>query len=200
LKSYPVEELGGLIFAYVGPAPAPVLPRYDTLVWPGECKAWAVELPCNSLHSQENSLDPIHFQWLHRYYDGWVMNRKMPKDQSDAFNRATASRGQDHKLIGVEKTSYGIIKRRLVGDETKDDEWWRVGHAVLFPNILRVVNNFQFRVPIDDTHTLHLVLEHQHAKPGETRDSYVPYTEHSVFDDKGVSAMTTCWVRTKRPG
>jgi nitrite reductase/ring-hydroxylating ferredoxin subunit len=30
--AYPVEELGGLIFAYFGPQPAPLLPRYDILV------------------------------------------------------------------------------------------------------------------------------------------------------------------------
>jgi 5,5'-dehydrodivanillate O-demethylase oxygenase subunit len=47
------------------------------------------------------------------------------------------------------------------------------------------VNNFQFRVPLDDTHTLHLVLEHQHAVSGVEPDSYVPYTEHSVYDENG---------------
>ena len=142
-------------------------------------------LPCNWLQCQENSLDPVHFQWLHRYYGGWVMDRKMPADQRDAFNRGTASRGQDHRRIGFEKTDYGVIKRRLVGDETEEDEWWSIGHAVLFPNILRVVNNFQFRVPIDDTHTLHLVLEHQHAKPGDVEQSEVPYVEVDALDANG---------------
>jgi 5,5'-dehydrodivanillate O-demethylase len=185
LKAYKMEELGGLIFAYMGSEPAPALPRYDILVLPGSRSAWAVELPCNGLQCQENSLDPIHFQWLHRYYGGWVMNRKMPPGERDAFNRATSSRGQDDRMIAFEKTDYGVIKRRLVGDETEEVEWWRIGHAVLFPNILRVVNNLQFRVPLDDTHTLHLVLEHQHAKDGERPDDYVSYTEHSVYDDKG---------------
>ena len=32
LKSYPVQELGGLVFAYLGPEPAPLLPRWDYLV------------------------------------------------------------------------------------------------------------------------------------------------------------------------
>src|SRR5579875_1758383 len=30
--AYPVQELGGLIWAYLGPAPAPLLPRWDLLV------------------------------------------------------------------------------------------------------------------------------------------------------------------------
>ncbi|MDT7554408.1 MAG: 5,5-dehydrodivanillate O-demethylase oxygenase subunit, partial [Pseudonocardiales bacterium] len=31
--AYPVQELGGLVFAYLGPLPAPELPRYDLFVW-----------------------------------------------------------------------------------------------------------------------------------------------------------------------
>ncbi|MGH8059765.1 MAG: Rieske 2Fe-2S domain-containing protein, partial [Candidatus Entotheonellia bacterium] len=31
--AYPVEELCGLIFAYLGPEPAPLLPRWDMYVW-----------------------------------------------------------------------------------------------------------------------------------------------------------------------
>jgi 5,5'-dehydrodivanillate O-demethylase len=46
--SYPVAELGGLIFAYLGPSPAPLLPRYDLFVWPDVWRdiAHAV-VPCN---------------------------------------------------------------------------------------------------------------------------------------------------------
>ena len=33
LKAYPVQELGGLVFAYMGPEPIPLLPRWDSLVW-----------------------------------------------------------------------------------------------------------------------------------------------------------------------
>ena len=32
IPAYPVQELGGLIWAYLGPAPAPLLPRWDMLV------------------------------------------------------------------------------------------------------------------------------------------------------------------------
>ncbi|MEE2686812.1 MAG: aromatic ring-hydroxylating dioxygenase subunit alpha, partial [Chloroflexota bacterium] len=33
---------------------------------------------------------------------------------------------------------------------------WRVGHPVVFPNLLRVGSNFQYRVPVDDENTLHV--------------------------------------------
>ncbi|MCH7608025.1 MAG: Rieske 2Fe-2S domain-containing protein [Chloroflexi bacterium] len=185
IKAYPVQELGGLIFAYMGPEPAPLLPRYDILVWPGTRNATSVALPCNWLQCHENSLDPVHFQWLHRYWGGWVMNRKRPPEERDEFNRATAARGAEHRRIGFELTDYGIIKRRLVGEETEDDEYWRIGHPILFPNILRVVNTLQFRVPVDDTHTIHLVYQHQHAEPGQTAQETVPFEERSVYDDDG---------------
>ena len=35
IASYPVEELGGLIWAYVGPQPAPLVPRWRPLVLEG---------------------------------------------------------------------------------------------------------------------------------------------------------------------
>ena len=32
IPAYPVQELGGLVWAYLGPAPVPLLPRWDVLV------------------------------------------------------------------------------------------------------------------------------------------------------------------------
>ena len=36
IDAYPVQELGGLVFAYLGPQPAPLLPRFDGFVAGGE--------------------------------------------------------------------------------------------------------------------------------------------------------------------
>ena len=185
LKAYKVEELGGLVFAYMGPEPAPLLPRWDILVWPGVRNAWSCLLPCSWLQCQENSLDPLHFQWLHRYWGGWEMNRLQPKEERDKFNRLTAGRGADHKKVGFEITDYGVIKRRIVGDETEESDHWKVGHPVLFPNILRVVDNMQFRVPVDDTHTLHVRLEYRHLNPGEETPEAVPFAEPPLYDETG---------------
>ena len=33
VTAYPVQELAGAIFAYLGPEPAPLLPRWDRLAW-----------------------------------------------------------------------------------------------------------------------------------------------------------------------
>ena len=186
LKAYKAEELGGLIFAYMGPEPAPLLPRWDILVWEGNRSATSVKLACNWLQCHENSLDPLHFQWLHRYYGGWVMNRKKPKEERDEWNSRTLSKGAEHHKIGFEITDYGVIKRRLIGDETEEDDNWRLGHPILFPHILRNGDTLQYRVPIDDTHTDHLVLSHKFLKPGEvTNEGNVPFEEVSAYYEDG---------------
>ena len=54
IKAYAVEELAGLIWAYLGPQPAPLLPRWDLLVQPGVLReaGWTV-IPCNWLQCME---------------------------------------------------------------------------------------------------------------------------------------------------
>ncbi len=93
IKAYKAQELGGAIFAYMGPEPAPLLPRVDVLVWPGVRRTQSIMIPCNWLQCHENSLDPLHFQWLHRYWGGWVMNRNKPPELRDAWNARIGSRG-----------------------------------------------------------------------------------------------------------
>ena len=192
LKAYPVQELGGLVFAYMGPEPIPLLPRWDALVWENVTRSiTSVQLPCNWLQCQENSLDPVHFQWLHHYYGPYTMSRKKGKDEGVAFDRSTISRGRAHVKVGFDMTSYGIIKRRLLEGETEEDEWWRIGHPIIFPYTLRVgwgsTHSFQFRVPIDDTHTMHLLYQAVVPEPGETapHQDVIPHEERPLYDENG---------------
>lgn len=58
-RAYRAQELGGLVFAYLGPEPAPLLPRYDLFVWQGTLRDIGRALiPCNWLQIMENSVDP----------------------------------------------------------------------------------------------------------------------------------------------
>jgi len=113
------------------------------------------------------------------------MNQLKPEDERAAWNKVTAQRGADHKRLGFEITDYGVIKRRLVGDETEDDEFWRIGHPILFPNILRVTSNMQFRVPIDDTHTLHIRLEYRQLNEGEEDTGATSFEDRALYDQSG---------------
>ena len=148
VKAYPVQELGGLIFAYLGPEPAPLLPRWERLV---EDHAYRqvnfLVLPCNWLQCMENTLDSTHTEWLHGYFANYVFQRKgAPRE---------ALRSNPHHLkIGYDLFEYGIVKRRVLEGETEEDADWAFGHAMVFPNMLSDAS--QIRVPIDDSHTLHV--------------------------------------------
>ncbi len=151
IPAYPVQELGGLIWAYLGPAPAPLLPRWDILVRDDLNRRVGIShVPCNWLQCMENSMDPIHFEWLHAYYGNYVQ-RKQGKPEAMTVRR--------HLRIAFDVYKYGISKRRLLEGDTEESDDWTVGHPILIPNILAVGDShgpgFQIRVPVDDTHTLH---------------------------------------------
>jgi 5,5'-dehydrodivanillate O-demethylase len=67
--SYPVQELGGLIFAYLGSQPAPPLPRYSCLVDRGGMRQIEPVRTndYNWFNFFENSADPCHICILHRH-------------------------------------------------------------------------------------------------------------------------------------
>jgi 5,5'-dehydrodivanillate O-demethylase oxygenase subunit len=186
LPAYPVQELGGLVFAYLGPQPAPLLPRWAPLAWEETVSDIAITvLPCNWLQCQENSLDPVHTEWLHGYYGDWVREFLGEEDGGGRPPRFP------HQRIRFEPFPYGIIKHRLVAgaDETHDD--WTIGHPILFPNILLVGSpercTLQFRVPIDDTHTFHVSLYTWKAAPSKhaPKQETVPYRYVQLMDDQG---------------
>jgi len=185
LRGYPVEELCGLIFAYMGPAPAPLLPRWAPLVWDNAVRDICVtELPCNWLQCQENSLDPVHTEWLHRYFGTYA--KHLTKGQTPDFSKA-----QHHIKIGFDVFEYGIIKRRVSLPNDEDHDEWKVGHPILFPNILLVgspdSNTMQFRVPIDDTRTFHVSVYTWRAAPGTTApvQDTIPSRQVPIFDENG---------------
>ena len=160
VAAYPVRELGGLLFTYMGPQPAPLLPNYDILARKEGVlrEAFVAELPCNWLQCMENSVDPVHLEWLHGVYGAWAAKLE---GRRDAVAESLAAYDR-HKEIGFDPAPYGIIKRRVYGNTTKESPKWSVGHPLLFPNILQQGGGgryfFQFRVPIDDTHTWHVEL------------------------------------------
>ena len=153
--AYPVQELGGVLFAYMGPLPAPLLPRFDGFVVEGAIRMLGrVVLPVNWLQIMENSLDPIHTEWLHGH------QHEFQKEQEGIKVAISAH----HLKIDFKEFEFGITKHRLLEGHSEDDDDWKVGHPIVFPNMLAVGNGdeksryyaFQIRVPVDDTHTLHL--------------------------------------------
>jgi 5,5'-dehydrodivanillate O-demethylase oxygenase subunit len=138
--AYPVQRLSGLLFAYLGPEPAPLLPRWDLAVREDGVRSLTVHpvLNCNWLQAQENSVDPTHTHFLHAH----------------TFATKGQPGGEYHyrPIEGLEfhVCEWGIFKRRIFGGENAEVEQ---GHLAIFPNILRHPAALHWRVPIDDTHT-----------------------------------------------
>src|SRR2546428_1864590 len=183
--AYPVEELGGLVFAYLGPEPAPLLPRWDLLVMDNVWRDIGVTvIPCNWMQCMENSLDPVHTEWLHGGYYEYNMSRAAGRN---AGGERMVERVIGHLLkIGFDVFAHGIVKRRVRLGASEDDPSWRIGHPILFPNILRVGWTFQFRVPMDDTHTGHVMYQVYPPPPGaQPTQARIPVYEIPVKDERG---------------
>ena len=150
VPGYPVQRLGGMLFGYLGPAPAPMLPPWDLFVMDGVMREVGYSVvPCNWLQIMENSLDPVHVEWLHQHMRNYVLDKLGKPEKKRA--------PQMHKKIGFDAFEYGIVKRRVIDDKTEQDEDWATGHPVVFPNFLKSGSVaspvFQIRVPIDDQNT-----------------------------------------------
>ncbi|MHB8380718.1 MAG: Rieske 2Fe-2S domain-containing protein [Candidatus Binataceae bacterium] len=153
---YPVRELYGLVFAYLGPPDRkPALPRYDImenldqgLELVADGTSWGSggpnSMPCNWFQTHENVMDPAHVGVLHK--------DQFPVQMTD---RSSNREG------GFELTEYGM----LGGGTTKfpDGSMLRFSAELVMPNIRIVPDPFlgsfgksdemQWTLPIDDTNT-----------------------------------------------
>ena len=174
IKAYPVQELAGLVWAYLGPEPAPQLPRWAPLVQENvlpEIGMWVI--PSNWLQSVENTLDPHHLEFLHGHLSNYVLDRLgVPEGDTDYWRKR--ERVRHHVEIGFDLFEYGIIKRRLYEGMTKEDPLWRIGHPHVFPVMEYSGNGLQIRVPMDDTQTLIIYYNAWPLLPGEESNEEVP--------------------------
>jgi 5,5'-dehydrodivanillate O-demethylase len=180
ITAYPVEELSGLLFAYLGPQPAPLLPRWDVLVQDGfDAMIEIHRLPCNWLQCMDNAADPMHFEYLHAELGNYTLARQ---------GKPPAMVRTPHLKIEFDVFEYGIMKRRLLAGESEDCDDWTTGHPLLFPNILAVGKvhqpTLQFRVPIDDTHTIQFAYRTKRRKPGAPATP-VSVVKTDLFDGNG---------------
>jgi len=131
----------------------------------------------------ENSVDPVHLEWLHGHHLAAVRGRDGNTTPS-RYRRA-------HERIGFTPFRFGIIKRRIVAGGGEADDDWRTGHPLVFPTIVRVgasgQHRFQIRVPVDDTHTLHFWYSCYLPRPGATAPAQaeIPLYEVPFRDERG---------------
>ena len=142
IKAYPVAELGGLIWAYLGPEPRPLVPDWEFFSWPnGFRQIVKAEIPCNWFQCQENSIDPVHFEWTH---SNWGLRLK----------GKTGPYAPHHVKVDFSEFEYGFQYKRIRSDTTAQDDLWTIGRVCLWPNALFTGNHIEYRIPVDDENTL----------------------------------------------
>lgn len=186
--AYPVQKLAGLLYAYMGPKPVPLLPRYDVLArTDGERRIVVLpQLDCNWLQPMENSVDPTHNHYLHSQRTGRPVH---------------GDRGAEIAKYDFEVFNYGIMKKRLA--RNGDGQLQVVNaHPLVFPNMLRQHHGkehyLQYRVPVDDTHTLffevYFIESDNEPAIDQTAEPPVEYSSYHKSAD-GVYRMDKVWMQ-----
>ena len=132
--AYPVTELGGLVFAYMGPPEKmPDFPMFDLYEMPGHHLEPGAHLapgplpnpkPCNWLQIVDNLVDPLHEEILHATISGIQFTDKNGLPQEEL-----ALEGEG----GFLETSTGIIT--LESRRVSDDTVWVRNIEYLWPNM-----------------------------------------------------------------
>jgi 5,5'-dehydrodivanillate O-demethylase len=175
-KAYPVGVRGGLLWAYLGPQPAPCLPDWEAFSRPNIFAQIVIsELPCNWLQCQENSIDPVHFEWMH---DNWGKRLREGNDVAYAPR---------HLELDFDEFEFGFVYKRIREGIDKTHPFWTIGRVALWPNCFFLGDHFEWRVPIDDENTLSILWKLLHV-PKDCEpyvQQSIPTWQGPVFDDKG---------------
>jgi 5,5'-dehydrodivanillate O-demethylase len=181
LPAYATEELGGLVFAYLGPKPEPLLPRWDLLV---EENVWReighAVTACNWLQTAENILDPVHVEWLHGEFRNYAATHTRRAERKRNHVR--------HLKIGFDLAEYGIVKRRVLEGENEESDDWKIGHWLVFPSIQKGPDMLRFRVPVDEGRTAQWYLSVHPLHNGDAqRPEQIPFYEmpSPVLNERG---------------
>lgn len=155
--AYPAEELGGVIFTYMGPDPCPVFPRWKILTRTDGVRELErhPELQCNWLQIQENSADVTHTYFLHGHM---LHTRDIEHPGLDTYYRPFTR-------YAFQEFHWGLLKHFTI---EKDGELVDadIGNPLIFPNMLRVVEGqrgtemMHWRVPVDDETTRLFVIRY----------------------------------------
>ena len=205
IKAYPVEEMGGLIWAYLGPAPVPLLPRWDLFVRQrGFRQIIGHRLPCNWLQVMENRSDLGHAVYLHGRLFQHALERegRLINDEKARYN-ATMKAQAEMRARGAHVkyrpifNKFGFTKGTLNSGQNEDARSWTIGaNPILFPYLLtfgpeegdtRIRRSYQIGVPIDDTNTWHINYFCYVPPVGVEipAQAFAPYREVPLKNEKG---------------
>jgi 5,5'-dehydrodivanillate O-demethylase len=175
-RAYGVRAHGGLLWAYLGPQPAPLIPDWEPFGWKnGFVQVFFAEVPCNWLQCQENAIDPVHLEWMHL---NWGVRQ----------SGLTGPYSPRHLKIAFDETEYGYVYRRITDGGSASDDLWSIGRVTLWPNGFYAGDHFDWHTPMDDHTTLRVswaFARVPHEKQPFEQPLPVPSWRGSVKDVNG---------------
>ena len=164
LTAYPTQEVGGLVFTYLGPEPAPLLPLYDLVRLDDGVKMIQVgNVNANWMNHVENIVDISHLAWLHGYTFPAYGGKKV------TYHWERTAYGADNVMLidgiaDTHRSCYGfpLVNRFALPPVEESGE---------------LVRSMIYRVPVDDLSTLLYFLRFY---PSEKRSSRAIRQEHKL--------------------
>jgi phenylpropionate dioxygenase-like ring-hydroxylating dioxygenase large terminal subunit len=156
-KSYPVIEVNGVLFAYLGDGDPPPLPACDAVNAP-EPNSFAFKgfVDCNWLQALEVGIDPAHASFLHRFLkdesrDHGLQFQDTPLGTDVPLTKLL--RDFDCPSIDTEETDFGL--RILALRELSEAQTNVRITNLMFPNAIVIPMSrdmiiTQWQVPVDD--------------------------------------------------
>ncbi|MBM4264562.1 MAG: Rieske 2Fe-2S domain-containing protein [Deltaproteobacteria bacterium] len=153
--AYPCQDVGGVIFTYMGPGEPPLLPAYEFLNAAPEYRTVTKAFyDCNYLQGNEGNIDPVHLSFLHQVINEAQVARLRVVPGANATDNALL--GKDiAPTIEVEVTDFGL-RIYTLRDSSADKRYLRVTSFIM-PNLAAFGGSTvgsgyaaHWHVPIDD--------------------------------------------------
>jgi 5,5'-dehydrodivanillate O-demethylase oxygenase subunit len=165
LAAYDTQEAGGLVFGYLGPEPAPLLPLYDLLRLEDGVRMIQVgNVSANWMNHVENIVDISHLAWLHGYTFPAYGGKKV------TYHWERTEYGADNVMLidGIEDTHRSCYGFPLVN---------RFALPPVEGSGGELVRSMIYRVPVDDYSTLLYFLRFY---PSDKRSLRLTRQEHKL--------------------
>ncbi len=163
IRSYPVREYVGLVFAFLGEGEAPPFRHYAELDAPGVVVTDPPEtVPCSFWNRLEN--DVAHIAWAHRSTALRLNRLEFLTPRSEEF----------------EETEYGFLMRRSAAGKPLSEDHWYMPNAFQFSVPVRArgyehlnlwETKFTWTMPVDDEHFVAFDVTHTPLE-GEAAEAY----------------------------
>jgi 5,5'-dehydrodivanillate O-demethylase len=157
LNAYQTREFGGLVYGYLGPTPAPLLPRYDVVAFEDGVKTIQTQhVYANWFNHVENIVDISHLAWLH----GARLHRYGAKNVEYHWEQTRWGLNNVMQVAGIDQThvscyAFPSTNRFTLPPVTGSDE---------------LVDALIYRVPMDDENTRLFMLRCYAAPTRELRN------------------------------